>query len=101
LIQFYQSEYKDDLQNLAIAQKGILIEPFIHKTDEEINSLPVMTSDKLRKFYFNEWFKSVDKTEILTKDVQTLAQMFDDFMLPKIQEQEPKAPEQPTEESEV
>jgi hypothetical protein len=87
LIQFYQSEYKDDLQNLAIAQKGILIEPFIHKTDEEINSLPVMTADKLRKFYFNEWFKSVDKTEILTKDVQTLAQMFDAYMLTKTAEQ--------------
>lgn len=84
LIQFYQSEFKDDLQNLAIAQKGILIEPFIHKTDEEINALPVTSTDKLRKFYFNDWFKSVDKTDLMIKDVQTLTQMFNDYVSSKI-----------------
>ncbi len=89
LIQFYQTEFKDDLQSLAIAQKGVLLEPFVHKTDEEINSLSVVAADKLRKFYFNDWFKSIDKTDLLTKDVQALNMMFDTFMLTKVIE-EPK-----------
>jgi len=87
LIQFYQSEFKDDMQNLAIAQKGVLIEPFVHKTDEEISSLQVVAADKLRKFYFNEFWKTLDKTDILIKDVQSLNQIFDAFMLTKVVEE--------------
>ena len=83
LVQFYQSEFKDDKKSLAIALKGIDIEPFVHKTDEEINSLPVSDEDKKRKFYFNEFWKTVDTEIKLLKSVDELNKIFDEFILTK------------------
>jgi hypothetical protein len=86
LIQFYQSEFKDDKKSLIIAQKGIKLEPFVHKTDEEINSLPVLDEDKIAKYYFNEFWKNVDKQDILIKDVDKLRQEFITFLETKKRE---------------
>ena len=80
LIQFYQSEFKDDLRSMSIAQKGIKIEPFIHKTDEQINSLPIMNEDKTAKFYFNEWWRTLNEEDILLKDVVGLSNEFNTFI---------------------
>ena len=83
LIQFYQSEFKDDKKSLIIAQKGIKLEPFVHKTDEEINSLPVLDTDKIAKYYFNEFWKNVNKQDILIKDVDALRKEFLTFLKDK------------------
>lgn len=83
LIQFYQSEFKDDKKSLMIAQKGIKLEPFVHKTDEEIDSLPVLDSDKIAKYYFNEFWKNIDKQKILVTDVETLQKEFITFLKDK------------------
>ena len=34
---------------------------------KEINSLPIMTDDKIAKFYFNEFWKSLNPDDILIK----------------------------------
>lgn len=80
LTQFYQSEFANDLENLTIAQKGIKLEPFVHKTDEEIDALPIDQQDKLRKYYFNEWFKTVPQEDVLTKDIKKLNDEFNVFI---------------------
>lgn len=80
LLQFYQSEYANDIENLTTAQKAIKLEPFVHKTDEEINNLPINTTDKQAKFYFNEWFKTVPETDLLTKDVEQLRTEFKAYL---------------------
>ena len=89
LTQFYQSEFANDLENLTIAQKSITLEPFIHKSDEDLMKLPVLAEDKKRKIYFNEWYKTVPQMELLSKDVEKLTKEYDDF-LNKIE-----APEEP------
>lgn len=83
LIQFYQSEFKDDKKNMIIATKGIKLEPFVHKTDEEINSLPVKEEDKTAKFYFNEFWKQLDKKDVLITDVDKLREGFLNFLKDK------------------
>jgi len=83
LTQFYQSEFKDDMQSMITAQKGIKIEPFVHKTDEQINLLPVMKEDKIAKFYFNEWWTSLDKNDILLKDTDKLKSEFNTYLKTK------------------
>ena len=80
LAQFYQSEFSNDLESLVIAQKGIKLEPFIHKTDEEIDKLPIMVEDKLSKYYFNELFKSLSEDDILIKDIEALGKEFETYM---------------------
>jgi len=83
LLQFYQSEYSNDIESLAIVQKGIKLEPFVHKTDEELIALPVMDEDKKAKIYFNEWFKTVDTMDILTKEISKLQEMFNIYLTNK------------------
>lgn len=83
LTSFYMSEFKDDKKSLSIALKGIDIEPFVHKTDEELNSLPVSDEDKKRKFYFNDFWKTVDIEIKLIKSVEELNKMFDEYILTK------------------
>jgi len=83
LTQFYQSEFKDDLISLVVYQKGIKLEPFIHKTDEQINSLPVMDEDKAKKFYFSEWWKLLNEDVIIAKDIAALNTEFETFIKTK------------------
>ena len=88
LTQFYQSEFKDDKMNMIVAQKGIKIEPFIHKTDEQINSLPVADEDKKAKFYFNEFWRNLNKQDIVLKDTENIKKEFDKFLNTKNDGQE-------------
>ena len=80
LIQFYQSEYANDLESLTISQKGIKLEPFVHKTDEEIQALPILDEDKIGKYYFNEWFKRLDRNDIIMKSIEDLTKEFETFI---------------------
>lgn len=81
LIQFYQAEYANDIESLAIAQKSLRLEPFIHKTDEQIQALTAINlNDKKRKAYFNEWYKTLDEIDILTKELKVLAAEFDEYI---------------------
>jgi hypothetical protein len=83
LIQFYQSEYSNDIQNLAIAQKSIRLEPFIHKTDEELVALPVDDDSKKAKIYFNEWFKQLSIPDLLGKEINVLQNEYNTYLQTK------------------
>lgn len=80
LLQFYQSEYNNDIENLTVIQKSIKLEPFIHKTDEELVKLPVAEDDKKAKIYFNEWFNQVNTFDLLTKDVKALQKEYETYL---------------------
>ncbi|MCK5342322.1 MAG: zinc finger-like domain-containing protein, partial [Candidatus Heimdallarchaeota archaeon] len=83
LIQFYQAEFKDDAKSMMVASKGVKHEPFIHKTDEEINKLPISDEDKLAKFYFNEWWIRLKQMDIITSDDDKLDKEFEKFLTNK------------------
>jgi len=83
LMQFYQTEYSNDPESMAIALKSIKLEPFIHKTDEEVNSLPIFDKDKSKKFYFNEWFKMLTPSDIIQKDSKILEKEFETYLKTK------------------
>lgn len=81
LNQFYQAEFANDIESLTIALKGIKLEPFVHKSDEEISKLTeIKIEDKFRKYYFNEWFKSLKYEDILIKDSESLKTDFETFI---------------------
>jgi len=83
LLQFYQSEYNNDIENLTVMQKSIKLEPFIHKTDEELVKLPVVDNDKKAKIYFNEWFKTISTFDLLTKEVNILQKEYETYLKTK------------------
>jgi hypothetical protein len=84
ILQYYQTEYANDLKSLTKAQKGIRLEPFVHKTDEELIALPVSEEDKKAKLYFNDWFKNIPELDLLSKDVQDLQKQYDEYLKSKI-----------------
>jgi hypothetical protein len=94
LIQFYQAEYQNDLKQLAIVQKSIKHEPFIHKTDEEIMKLDISRMDRLKKFYFSEFWKRLTDDEIIMSSDEQIEKMFNDFMKLVEPEEKPEQPEQ-------
>jgi len=83
LIQYYQSAFMNDAQTLSIMLKGMRIEPFVHKTDEEILALRVAEKDYINKIYFNEWWVTLDQMDVLTKDVPTLILELNNFTTTK------------------
>jgi hypothetical protein len=88
LKQFYQSEYKNDYENLIVSEKGIKIEPFVHLTDEQVNNLPLTEIDKTGKFYFDEWWKNQKIEDIILKDIEKLKQEFNEFINQKQNERQ-------------
>jgi hypothetical protein len=82
LIQYYQSEFQNDIETLAIMTKASKVEPFVHKTDEEINGLELVNNnDKIKKYYFNEFWMSLTQTDLLVKTVDQLKSDFDKYIL--------------------
>jgi hypothetical protein len=91
LTQYYQSEFVNDSAKLLMYQKAMKIEPFVHKTDEQIGMLgdPQIT---LEKYYFNEWFVTVSEVDLLTKPEQELILMYKTYLNgKKIQGSSPEA----------
>ena len=80
LIQFYQSEFANDLESLTIAQKGIRLEPFVHKSDEQVKDLALNAEDQKSKYYFNEWFKTVPQMDLLSKPIDKLQKEFETYL---------------------
>jgi len=80
-MQFYQSEYANDIESLTIAHKGMLLEPFVHTSDADLKTLGMDNETLKRKFYFNEWFKSVPQSDILRLTVEELKNSLDKFLI--------------------
>ena len=79
LIQYYQSEFVNDSSKLLLYQKALKIEPFVHKTDEEIIAIgdPNLIT---KKIYFNEWFVTLTEEQILMTDADKLIKMYEEFL---------------------
>jgi len=80
LMQFYQSEFSSDIESLTVAQKGMQLEPFVHLSDEQLKALAPAPVDLKRKIYFNEWFKMLSHSDILTKTVEQLNAEFETYI---------------------
>ncbi len=81
LLQFYQSEFANDIESLAIMQKALKVEPFVHKSDEEIEKITLIgPEDKIRKYYFNEFWRSLSQSDLLILDVTAIESKFTEYI---------------------
>jgi len=79
LLQYYQSEFVNDSIKLLIYTKAIAVEPFVHKTDEEV----IAFGDDLlkkKKIYFNEWWASVDQAELISSTAEQLKISYKNYL---------------------
>jgi hypothetical protein len=81
LMQFYQSEFMNDIEMLAVVSKGMKLEPFVHNTVEEVKGTIDDVTLK-RKVYFGEWWKTMDEKTILMKNLKQLNKLLDKFVEP-------------------
>lgn len=82
LNQYYQSEFVNDEKKLLINQKAMRLEPFVHKTDEQVigyqdNEL------KKEKIFFNEWFVTLSEGDMLTKSDEELKSLYNTYLQTK------------------
>jgi hypothetical protein len=84
LNQYYQSEFMNDHQTLSIMIKGMKVEPFVHKSDEQVQALAVQGKDYTNKVYFNEWWATLEEMEILTTNTEKLREKLNKFTQGKL-----------------
>lgn len=78
LIQYFQSEFMNDMETLALMMKGMKVEPFVHSTVDELRG--VVDDESLQdKTYFNEWWLTMDEQKIITSTIDKLKKMLRKF----------------------
>lgn len=92
LTQYYQTEFADDVATLGVLLKAMQLEPFVHKTDEEVVKLNIPSEDKLKKIYFNDWWKTLKENDILMRDVKKLSDDLEKFIQNKTYEESKNLP---------
>lgn len=71
LMQYFQSEFMSDVQTMMIHVKGMKVEPFVHKTVDQVKGAVDKSSLK-DKIYFNDWWLTLDEQEIIVTKVDKL-----------------------------
>lgn len=72
LRKYYHSLYQDDPMQLSIKLKLIDIEPFVHKTIEQVQVTNPSRIDFFMKMYFSEWLATKDDTYLLVTQSEAL-----------------------------
>jgi hypothetical protein len=81
LNQYYQSEFNNDKETLSVYEKLFRIEPFIHKTDEQVQGLTNITNeDKKAKAYYSEWKATKTWDELVLKTYEQLLIDFKNYL---------------------
>ena len=84
LLDYYESEYRNDYQNRTRVTKLMAVEPFIHLTTNEVISSNIISlDDKKRKLFFSEWENSINYNDIITKTIDDLKKDLDKYVLAK------------------
>lgn len=87
LTQYYQSEFANDVEMLQISLKGLKLEPYVHTTIEDAQTV-IPPEQFIRKVAFSEWWKSLDPQHIFLTDVDKLSKELDKFIKQNSNEQE-------------
>lgn len=78
LLDYYESEYRNDYQNRTRVVKLMAVEPFVHMSVKEvINSTFIDDDEKYKKLYFSQWENSILPNEITTKTIDELKEMLE------------------------
>jgi hypothetical protein len=72
LNEYYDANYQSDPLGLEVAKKLMYVEPFVHYTAQQIQSLNVPDEDYAAKLYYGEWLGQVSESEIILSEVKKL-----------------------------
>jgi hypothetical protein len=84
LQEYYEAKYDSDPIKLAIQSKLMKVEPFIHKTTEQVDSaISITPEDKIQKLYFSEWLSTLNEAMILSFSVEELKMQLEESVAKK------------------
>ncbi len=81
LQEFYEAKYITDPVGLAICNKIMYVEPFVHNTIDEIKDWPISAFERMRKAYFLDWYSTKSDAEILVSTLEELKKDLSDFVI--------------------
>lgn len=86
LQEYYEAKYMTDPIALAVSQKIIYVEPFVHNTMDETKEWPIPPFERLRKAYFLDWYSTKSDSEILISSIEELKKDLTEYVIEKSQE---------------
>jgi hypothetical protein len=84
LMQFYESEFRDNEQYRDYNIKLMQVEPYVHKSIEEVIALPISNQEKANKLYFQEWANQQMIADVLDSSVEELINNLSQYSLAKL-----------------
>lgn len=82
LLEYYHTKYKGDSIGMTRQVKLMKLEPLVHNTISEAkNLLTSYPEEYTKKLYFNEWVTTLTDMEIIQKDLKTLRQDLNDYVI--------------------
>jgi hypothetical protein len=68
LRKYYHARYNDNKVKLHVMLKLMNVEPFVHYTATEVQSMNTAKIDEVCKVYYNEWLATVDDNYLVVTD---------------------------------
>lgn len=83
LMEYIETKYQGDPVGLNIQLKLLMVEPFIHKTVEQVKALDPLFEDYCKKLYFSEWLATMSEGALISYKVEQLKEQLTQFVTEK------------------
>ena len=80
---YFMSKYQSSPIELSIAIKLMRVEPFIHYTVAQCQTMTLSEDDMKRKIYFSEWYNELDNNDLINLKVPELKKRLDEYIVNK------------------
>ncbi|MDF2189296.1 hypothetical protein [Paraflavitalea sp. CAU 1676] len=86
LVEYYEAKYYNDEVKLNVLIKLKDVEPYIHNTNEELETWPIPPFERVRKAYYLDWRTSRTMAFILVHTVEELKSDLTTYTIKKVEE---------------
>jgi len=83
LMEYYQTKYTNDSFEMQKYIKLMALEPFVHYTVQQVQTMNLSDEDYLKKVYFNEWVMQLQQNDLVVNPVQALSQKLTEYVSDK------------------
>jgi hypothetical protein len=85
LLQYLESEYRENETMYMVELKKVKLEPFIHWSIQTVRSSETISdTDKIKKEFFSEWIQTKTIDEIYSTDTEDLRKQLDKYAQSKL-----------------
>lgn len=97
LMEYIETKYSGDPVSMNIQLKLLCVEPFVHFTVQQVQSLNASFEDYCKKLYFSEWLATLNDAMLLSFSADELKSQLADYVTAKgLKEPEPEKKVNPT-----